>query len=414
MEYNLGDYVDIKRLISDHGYRIKKKVYVKAMEGLYVIKYDKRELCIGNEKTLGLFRSVITDGEKILCFAPPKSINFDVFSQSNDFKECRFEEFVEGTMINLFWNPIKLDWCIATRSSIGAKCKYNVNSSKTFRHMFLDTMNKQKVEFDMFDSKYCYSFVLQHPENRIVQPINEPRIVLTNVFCCNTDDKYIVNADSEEFSRVKKKLENLSNNYIWTPLMIKYPSDNYKNVEDWQSLIEFYSSDNLDYRIQGIIAYNGVQRTKFRSKNYERVKHLKGNSPKIQYQYLNLRQTNKVTEFLYYYPESRKEFSKLRKQLHGWTNQLYQNYINCYIKKQKPLKEFPYNFKIHMFNLHMLYIDELRGEKSFVSKKVVVDYVNNLPPPKLMYSLNYIYNKHTDDVFISESVGKYKKSDQYV
>ena len=141
---------------------------------------------------------------------------------------------------------------------------------------------------------------------------------------------------------------------------------------------------------------------------------MKGNSPKIQYQYLNLRQTNKVTEFLYYYPESRKEFGKLRKQLHGWTNQLYQNYINCYIKKQKPLKEFPYNFKIHMFNLHMLYIDELRGEKSFVSKKVVVDYVNNLPPPKLMYSLNYIYNKHTDDVFISESVGKYKKSDQYV
>ncbi len=397
MEYHLEDYANIKRLISDNGYRIEKKIKVKAMDGLYIIKYNKTELCIGNEKTLGLFRSVVTDGETILSFAPPKSINFDVFSQTNDFNECRFEEFVEGTMINLFWNSIKSDWCIATRSAIGAKCKYNVNSSKTFRHMFLDAMNIQGVEFDMFKKEKCYSFVLQHPENRIVLPIKQPRIILTNVFKFeNVHDKQVIKVDSEEFSRVENILEEVLD-AASTPLVIKFPSEGYEDIKDWQSLIKFYSSDNLDYRIQGVVAYNGLHRTKFRSKNYEKVKHLKGNSPKIQYQYLNLRQTNKVKDFLYYYPEFRKDFSKLRRQLHEWTNQLYQNYISCYIKKQKPLKEFPYNFKTHMFKLHKLYIDELKSEGSYISKKVVVNYVNNLPPPKVMYSVNYIYNKHNYD-----------------
>ena len=238
---------------------------------------------------------------------------------------------------------------------------------------------------------------LQHPENRIVLPIKESRIILTNVFKFeNTNDKNIVKVDWDEFFRVESILEEITKTRC-TPLIINFLADGYEDVKDWQSLIDFYSSDNLDYRVQGVIAYNGMQRTKFRSKNYERVKHLKGNSPKIQYQYLNLRQTNKVKEFLYYYPECRKEFSKLRSQLHGWTNQLYQNYISCYIKKQKPLKEFPYNFKTHMFNLHKLYIDELKPEGSYISKKVVVNYVNKLPPPKVMYSINYIYNKHNCD-----------------
>ena len=159
MEYHLEDYANIKRLISDNGYRLQKNIKVKKMGGLYVIKYNKSELSMVNEKTLGMFRSVITDGGNVLSFAPPKSINFDFFSQTTEFNECRFEEFVEGTMINLFWNPISNDWCIATRSSIGAKCKYNVNSTKTFRHMFLDAMNTQGIEFDLFSKKNSHSFV---------------------------------------------------------------------------------------------------------------------------------------------------------------------------------------------------------------------------------------------------------------
>ena len=47
-----------------------------------------------------------------------------------------------------------------------------------------------------------------------------------------------------------------------------------------------------------------------------------------------------------------------------------------------------------MFNLHKIYIENLMPHKKFVSRQVVIDYVNNLHPAKLMYSINYVYNKH--------------------
>ena len=65
MTYNLSSYANIKKVINDNGYRIEKKLIVKKKDNLYLIKYNKKELTIANESTLGLFRSVITDGERI-------------------------------------------------------------------------------------------------------------------------------------------------------------------------------------------------------------------------------------------------------------------------------------------------------------------------------------------------------------
>ena len=161
--------------------------------------------------------------------------------------------------------------------------------------------------------------------------------------------------------------------------------------KSWKDLIEFLNSDNLDYRIQGVIVYNNKtkRRTKLRCKNYEKVKHLKGNNPKMQYHYYYLRQRQLVGEFLKYYPEYKKLFNDFRLILHDWTKQLYKNYINCYIKKEKSIKDYPYNFKIHMFNLHEIYLYDLKPIKKFINKQEVINYVNNLPPPRLMYSVNH-------------------------
>ena len=36
-----------------------------------------------------------------------------------------------------------------------------------------------------------------------------------------------------------------------------------------------------------------------------------------------------------------------------------------------------------------MYLNELMIEKKYVSKKVVIEYVNSLPPQRLMYSINH-------------------------
>ena len=36
-------------------------------------------------------------------------------------------------------------------------------------------------------------------------------------------------------------------------------------------------------------------------------------------------------------------------------------------------------------------------ENKFVNKKVVMDYVNTLPPPRLMYSINHVKKQYDKD-----------------
>ena len=160
-----------------------------------------------------------------------------------------------------------------------------------------------------------------------------------------------------------------------------------RNINCFDDLFNFFNGD-IDYKILGCVLYKNNKRYKIRNKNYEYVRHLKGNTPKIQYQYYCLRQQNKVSDYLKYYPNDIKEFSKLRNNLHSWTSELHKNYIDCFINKNKHLKDYPYEFKPHLYALHKIYIDNIHNKK-VITKSVVIDYVNNLPPQKLMYSINY-------------------------
>jgi hypothetical protein len=58
-----------------------------------------------------------------------------------------------------------------------------------------------------------------------------------------------------------------------------------------------------------------------------------------------------------------KDFSNFRDQIHLFTNTLYSNYVSCYIKKEKPLIEFPEQYRTHMFNIHKQYLDDLKEKK---------------------------------------------------
>ena len=51
--------------------------------------------------------------------------------------------------------------------------------------MFLEAFAKKEYEFSMFDPSLSYSWVLQHPDNKIVNPIASPNIVLTHIFAFN-------------------------------------------------------------------------------------------------------------------------------------------------------------------------------------------------------------------------------------
>ena len=63
------------------------------------------------------------------------------------------------------------------------------------------------------------------------------------------------------------------------------------------------------------------------------------------------------------------------------------------ISKKKIPKEFPYQYRSHMFNIHQLYLNELKEQHKFVNKREVINYINKLEPARLMYSMNINYRK---------------------
>jgi hypothetical protein len=56
-----------------------------------------------------------------------------------------------------------------------------------------------------------------------------------------------------------------------------------------------------------------------------------------------------------------------------------------------------------MFNIHQVYINELREKKQFINNTVVQKYVNELHPSLFMYCLNFQMRKRNVDTNIAEN-----------
>lgn len=370
----------------------------KSNQQYTIVRYDKEILSHDLVPSYGLFRSVVINNDNtVVSFAPPKSVSYEVFVEKHPEKTNGViaEEFVEGTMINLFWDPtigLHGSWEIATRNTVSANVSFYKNGF-TFNAMFLEACKENGLDISGLDKKYCYSFVLQHPENRIVVPFKKPQLYLVEIYhIVNTEDAVTVNlVDITTYF-----------NYGFDTSSVRLPEIYY--FESYSELKDKYASRNTSYDILGVVIKDTETglRCKIRNPVYEDIRHLKGNQPKLQYQYLCLRQQGKVKEYLTYYPEHKKEFSSVRDQLHAFTETLFQNYVKCYIKKEQELKAFPGQFKTHMFKLHEIYRNDLKPSQLYVTNTVVIKYVNGLHPSQQMFALNFPMRKRSVDFINSD------------
>uniref|UniRef100_A0A6C0KQJ5 T4 RNA ligase 1-like N-terminal domain-containing protein n=1 Tax=viral metagenome TaxID=1070528 RepID=A0A6C0KQJ5_9ZZZZ len=389
---NIPGFVDFIKTgkINDefNNYYSVNEYSTKSNEKYNIVKYSKDFLFSNYVSTYGLLRSVIFKENKMICFSPPKSISCDNFIKQYPIQNIVAEEFIEGTMINLFYNS---SWEISTRNTVGGDTKFYNWSKKTFNEMFVEACLLNGLNIFELNTSFCYSFVLQHPENRIVAPFYKPQLFLVSV--------YKIVQENDSISVWEQDLD-IVRKGGFNNTTIKFP-ERYKisTYTNYAELIEKYASPNTPYYIQGIVLKNikTGERSKIRNPTYEEVRHLKGNQPNLQYQYLCLRKEGKLPEFLKYFPEFKSDFSIFREQVHMFTNNLHKNYISCYIKKQKPLNEYPDQYKTHMFKIHEKFINDLKPNKQFVTNSIVINYVNELPSQLLMYCLNLNMRKRMID-----------------
>jgi hypothetical protein len=98
-----------------------------------IVSYNKDVLTADTISTYGKYRSVIiNENGAVVGFAPPKSIAAETFMATHPVgvgannENMVAEEFVEGTMLNVFFNGGV--WEVATKQTIGANVRFYTNN----------------------------------------------------------------------------------------------------------------------------------------------------------------------------------------------------------------------------------------------------------------------------------------------
>lgn len=369
----------------------------------FLVNYDKKILQkrvrdgveYGYEQYV---RSVILNADrKIVCFSPPmceptrRSKDDSDFKNMLDFSKVKFaEEFVEGTMVNLFYNPSNdvQGWEFSTRNMIYPTEKrengLGVVNKKCFRRMFFEACAAVGLKFDDLPKEYSYSFVLQHPDNTIVAPVKSMALYIVAMY-------YIDGTTVYEMDRSVVKWSTFSS--------VRHPArfGLLKGEEDFNKILNLWASSNSLYYYPGVMfrTHEGA-RYKFRNPNYEYVKNAKGAVEKSRIIYLHLKKNRAHDKF----PED-EEFFRHQTNFYNYTHNLHQNYLECYIHKKKPLKEFAAEYKKNMFQLHEHYKTTLKPTGKRVTMATVIDFMNE----QSLSSQLFVLRKFEDSVNIVDVEG---------
>jgi hypothetical protein len=294
-----------------------------------------------------LVRSVIYKQDRLVCFSPPKSISYESFQSQYPINQTTIELFVDGTMINAFYDE---EWKLATKSVIGAVCTFE--STVSFADLFKECLDAEHIDYSQLNPLYCYSFVMQHPKNQIVLPVQSPKLWLVSVY-----------------EIIDGRVEERPIPFLQPP---RYAFDTYEEA--------YWSVQNNTCKGY-MLKSNGV-RSKIRNDRYNALAILRGNVP-FGYKYLCVRNTPDALTHFASFPEDKERASQIEEDILTGGQRLLEEYKSCFIRKSITHSES--SMKSYLYDLHGIYLNEIRPRSMY--KKRVLDYLNTLPPTRLSYLL---------------------------
>ena len=406
-----------KQTISGHSYE--------------VLTCDSDLICF-DDHVSGKYRSIVCDPNThhILSYSPQCADQMDAFkTKYPEYTENMFvSEIVEGTMINLFYDPVSKLWEIATRGSVGGNYWYNrTQYSKTeegqltFRQMFVEALHytrntelEKTAIAEYLDKNYSYSFVLQHPDNHMVYTVKNPTLTLVAIYelsnSADSGEECVFSgpdADGAYSWNMCPRVRYVSplESKIWASVENALQCNVIQIVDGIQSFDEFNriepSSKNtrsggLDIRTKSIYTPMGWMlthaitgdRVAKENPHYQRLKELRGNNPNLLYQYLSLYRIGKVSDFLEWFPMYKKSFFEFYTQYHSFITEVHNAYVSYYVlkdPKQIPKKYFIHAAKIH----HDVYLPSLSKQKIIITHRVVREHFDQVAPGKMLYYMRY-------------------------
>jgi hypothetical protein len=311
-----------------------------------------------------------------VCIAPPKANSNLTEEVLNTCVSA--EEFVDGTMINVF--RVKGgDATIATRSRIGGASRF-YEDGPTFEAMLREAMLAHNVTCldnllpEQPEAAAVFtSLVLQHPANRIVQNVSTPTFVIVhqgwvdsagvvNITENAADFRVVVAGDGDDsFCEV--------NSYSLNAIRAS------RTVDQWVT----QQAQTKGFGWQGLVLKDGRgSRWRVRSQVYETVRRIRGNESSTEERFARLRLARQTEQYISFYPEDRPVFYELEGRLRANTRRLATYYADVFRMRKVAYNDLPWPYKHHVSVLHNRFKDVLRAEGKKVDLQEVVRYVNAL------------------------------------
>jgi hypothetical protein len=269
------------------------------------------------------------------------------------------EEFVDGVMINMFYDPVAMAWQLATRTSMGATG--NFYGERSFADLFWETFTASGLTTDSMDLSSTYSWVLQHPEERIVvaPAYGIPKLTLVQASG--------VIPDNVEALRPQEY-----------------------NLVTLEDVKEFVTAEGRrrGAQWQGVCLYSDGVRYKLRTNEYDEARHLRGNQAKLPYTWLERWSQGKLPAYLRLYPEDQCSADAVIANFKACTQELHDLYMMVYRRKELPLGQAPQKYRKLLWDAHQAnkgaYFPHLRqfmNEQDTARKLWLVNYATRYAAP---------------------------------
>ena len=274
------------------------------------------------------------------------------------------ERFVDGVMIGTFWDRYNSKWQIHTRSTLDANSRY-YSQSKTFNEMFNDAMSA--ADWATLDKAASYTWVLQHPENRVVVPIARPIATLVQ--------KVVLTGGVLAYDQgATSPLGMLSPLTTWTDVRAR--------LADWNT--------RFKHTVQGLVVKNAEgRRWKIRTSEYNRVRRMRTNTARLDYLWLTLWRNNGLRDYLAIFPEERRPSDQLINQWKRVTNDVFHIYSDVFKARSLDKKAIHPKYRPFVYGIHGVFMETLKPAGKTVVWKTVLDYMNGRDVAQMLFAINW-------------------------
>lgn len=343
------------------------------------------------------------------------------FLEKQNLKDTQITTLVDGTGFNVSKDPVSRLLFVSTRACGGyypdGPTNYFADRNYNYGTMFRESLAEHNMETSLDDLTVGTSlhFVMEHPADNKVYPVDKPRLHLVNVFTIK--DNVVTYEDINEF---QMKYET---NFM-TPILLT-------NIDDIESIenIRKHSNAKITPGIKIFEPKTLAWSKRILTEQYDRIKTLLKNDKNILYTLIRLRheegqyrrsmakQTipsnhkSVVKEFLEYFPEYSDLYSSLSSLCEDVMNDLFDIYLHVYTVRDngtiaEKIQYVPREFNDLVRKIHDNYrvrrteyqnaITNNQNadiEKPITTKNQVKTYFNGLPPALIYDRLRQYSNR---------------------